>query len=62
MKVTIRHKFVDKNTKRIYRPGDVVEMTEARAAEITKALPKALYVPKAEEKPKETTAKKEKAE
>lgn len=46
MKVTIKQKFVDKHTKAMYRPGDVVEMTEARAKEIQKVLPNALELPK----------------
>ena len=64
MKVTIRQKFVDKVTKQLYRPGDVVEMTEERVAEIRKKLPKAIEAPKAAkaekaEKPKKAKAKKD---
>lgn len=61
MKVTIRQKFVDKVTKQLYRPGDVVEMTEERVAEIRKTLPKAIEAPKAAKAEKAEKTKKAKA-
>ena len=34
MKLKIEHRFLDKNTKQIYTPGEVIEFTDDRAAEI----------------------------
>ena len=42
MKVKTRQKFIDKNTKRLYRPGEIVDLTDERAAEISRTLPEAI--------------------
>lgn len=34
MKLKIEHRFMDKNTKAIYTPGEVIEFDNARAHEI----------------------------
>lgn len=58
MKVTIRQKFIDKQTKQLYQPGSVVELTEKRVAEIKAKLPNAIEVPEVKaEAPKADTKK-----
>ena len=42
MKATIKRKFIDKYTKRVYKPGMEIELTEDRAEEILKKLPGAI--------------------
>lgn len=58
MKATVKQIFIDKKTKKRYKPGEVIEVTEERAKEILKKLPKAIEVAK-EEKPKKAKKKAE---
>ncbi|MCD8127489.1 MAG: hypothetical protein LUD82_08640 [Clostridiales bacterium] len=39
MKATVLKKFKDKNTGKVYKPGDTVTLTEARFKEILKVGP-----------------------
>lgn len=60
MKLKIEHRFLDKNTKQIYTPGEVIEFTDGRAAEILADVRKLASVAddaQAEETPAETAEK-----
>ena len=39
MKVIVNKRFRDKHTKELYQPGQVVELSDERVAEVNEALP-----------------------
>lgn len=58
MKLLIEHRFLDKNTKQIYKPGEVIEFDNARAHEILADVRGLASVAPEDTEPEEKPAKK----
>jgi len=54
MKYTVKKRFRDKETREIYEPKQVIELTKKRVAEVTAALGDGYIAEVKDEKPKES--------